>query len=255
MLSIAIATARNRSTRCRTILQRPLSTYYDSQSGIHVTRSNSISLHDITTGITNLDLSTASTATLQYQHATNLLDLETSAAADTVDGVSIDIVLSTFTANRTSVVELIGAAKSHQLSVRANLLSAFEATPNHVQLVAGILADAQADIICLCDTTGTLSSDEEDAADTLQEFFEAVTWLDVVGLPIVDRLALRLNANSNVDVVKMVALGGDWREMPMIRHWDTDEVGKVGMETALVRDILLEHGDRPDACRGGGASG
>ena len=68
-----------------------------------------------------------------------------------------------------------------------------------------------------------------------------------------DRIAIRLNRASNKEVVQMIAEGGDWREMPMIRHWDTCETGEHGLKTDLVRSVLLKHGERPDACRGGGS--
>ena len=227
-------------------LQRQhLSTYYDSQSGIHVTRNDNFQLHDINTFIT------------QDLHSTTTKQLTTVQPNDATTPASISIDISmTSTSNimfhhLKNQDKLIETIKSSGYC-KANLINCFEASPNDVQLIAAIIADAEVDVICLCDTSGKIPQDEEDAADLLQDYIEAVTWLDVVGVPLVDRIGLRLFPNENSqEIVKYIMQGGDWRELPMIRHWDVDEKGVIGLKTEDVKDVLLEI-DRPDACRGGG---
>jgi hypothetical protein len=230
------------TTTLRCIRRRLLSTYYDSQSGMHITRSHSFSLTDISTGIST-DLNAKTLNIFKSDRHT----------PTTNSGVSINIDMPFYNNNITDTVKLIQAAKSQHLQVKANIIDAFSASSSDIQSIAGVIADAEVDIITLCDTSGLLSQDIEDAADVLQDYFEAVTWLDVVGTPLVDRIAIRLNASSNKEVVQMIAEGGDWREMPMIRHWDTCETGEHGLKTELVRSVLLKYGERPDACRGGGS--
>ena len=227
-------------------LQRQhLSTYYDSQSGIHVTRNDNFQLHDINTFIT------------QDLHSTTTKQLTTVQPNDAITPASISIDISMTSTSNTmfhhlkNQDKLIETIKSSGYC-KANLINCFEASPNDVQLIAAIIADAEVDVICLCDTSGKIPQDEEDAADLLQDYIEAVTWLDVVGVPLVDRIGLRLFPNENSqEIVKYIMQGGDWRELPMIRHWDVDEKGVIGLKTEDVKDVLLEI-DRPDACRGGG---
>ena len=227
-------------------LQRQhLSTYYDSQSGIHVTRNDNFQLHDINTFIT------------QDLHSTTTKQLTTVQPNDAITPASISIDISMTSTSNTmfhhlkNQDKLIETIKSSGYC-KANLINCFEASPNDVQLIAAIIADAEVDVICLCDTSGKIPQDEEDAADLLQDYIEAVTWLDVVGVPLVDRIGLRLFPNENSqEIVKYIMQGGDWRELPMIRHWDVDEKGVIGLKTEDVKNVLLEI-DRPDACRGGG---
>ena len=206
--------------------------YYDSQSGIQVTRrSSDFSLHCTSTGVRTC---TTTNETTTFIPVTSLKDLRST--DEHVGGVSLEIPMTTFLEQRATLVELIKASKARDLLVRTTLLETFSCSPVDVQLAAGVIADANADVICLCDRDGCLQNgDTEEAVDVMQEILEAVTWLDVEGTPIVDRLALRLGGKKSkksssmeqqLELLRMVVMGGDDEMgivLPVIREFDIDD--------------------------------
>ena len=212
--------------------------YYDSQSGIQVTRGSDFSLHCTSTGVRT---NTRTNEKTTFIPVTSLKDLPST--DEQVGGVSLEITMTTFLEQRATLVELINASKARNLLVRTTLLETFSCSPVDVQLAAGVIADANADVICLCDRDGYLQNgDTEEAADVMQEILEAVTWLDVEGTPIVDRLALRLGGKEKskkskkskksssmeqqLELLRMVVMGGDddmGIVLPVIREFDIDD--------------------------------
>ena len=107
------------------------------------------------------------------------------------------------------------------------------------------MADANADVICLDDRSNVLLCDltedsYEEALDALQEMFESMAWLDVVGTPMVDRLALRFceaaesNGEAHKDIIRKIiraiVQGGDDEHgvvLPVVRQFETHHIENV----------------------------
>ena len=97
--------------------------YYDSQSGIQVTRGSDFSLHCTSTGVRT---NTRTNEKTTFIPVTSLKDLPST--DEQVGGVSLEITMTTFLEQRATLVELIKASNYLDISSLLELSSAKVAT-------------------------------------------------------------------------------------------------------------------------------
>lgn len=226
-----------RSLLRRTLQRRFSTTYYDSQSGEHVTIAQGVCLHALSSaarwepnehfrmlraaGLASVELhrktdleahvwGAPSDALIPYVRIADRLALDGVAQCRDYGwpphnnvGVVVTVPLcephSMAVAGSGPAVELARAARSAGLRMRVNILDAFgdEADPDpdpegDLQLIAAQLADEGCETIILDDRRGHLGTVADQAPERLERALEAITWCDVVGLPMSDRVGLRL---------------------------------------------------------------
>ena len=219
------------------VLRRFSSTYYDSQSGEHVTLAQGVHLHAVS-GAVRWDadvhfrmLRAAGLASVELHRKTDMEAHVWGAPSDVLvpfvriadrlalDGVAqcrdygwpphnnIGVVVAVplcepdtmAVSGSDPAIELARAAKAAGLRVRASLLDAFgaDADPDpdpegDLQLIAAQLADEGCEAIILDDRRNHLGTVAEEAPERLERALEAATWCDVVGVPMSERVGVRL---------------------------------------------------------------
>jgi hypothetical protein len=226
-------------------------TYYDSQSGTHVERNLDFHLYSSSA---SLDTNLSTGVSIPYHSIRTLQQLQQlpvdSSSSGSASGVTLDLDISTFHDHRTTIVELIAEAKAKKNTVvRINLLNVFRYEPQEIQTISGILFDTNVDVLVLDDQHAQvlcLDDDVEDALYLLQEMLESLTWLDVVGTPVLDRLCLCVDVNveRNRALVESVLNGGDEDlgiVLPVVRRWCGS--GQEMMKLLKERRRLDDDGD------------
>ena len=201
--------ARSGSVAGRKSRWMSTSSFYDSQSGRHITLDEWVRLYDLTAPATEL----ASVDSADDLPASGGVLLTLAARGTEVEG-------------RAEAVVIAQAAKARDMPVRALISNAFgceehgSTDPNVLQLVAAELADVGVDVITLGDQEVREGTTVAAAArlrshspatrvcahpppplscrsqgfgneDALEEAVEAICWNDVVGVPLSHRLGLR----------------------------------------------------------------
>ena len=155
--------------------------YYDSQSGLHVAFSDAVQIHaiavpphggrgssysglaSVTRKATAVDIATCGgatipTAQLTFSEVSTVEELD--AIADNQMHVAVDFNCAFPREAWGSSVGLVEAAKARELTVKTTLRHAFSVGTSKVQLAGVLLADAGGDIIMLCDAgDGALDED------------------------------------------------------------------------------------------------
>ncbi|KDO17396.1 hypothetical protein SPRG_17120 [Saprolegnia parasitica CBS 223.65] len=230
MLTALLRTGRRRAFGTTTTIEKtPLGTvtsYYDSQSGQHVRYSDAIQVHGLqlpapgVKGLASVTLTTpidvpAAVATHMYltsNVAPHALALGVSCAASRREW--------------DDAIAIAAAVTSLARPVKVTLLDPFAGNPYDVQLLGSLLADAGVTVL-------TLNTGSENDSDLLEEVFEALTWSDVVGLPMKQRIGLR---SLDSDLVSFAA------GSLAIKHYDVCFDGADAMTPAGLTDVLADAG-------------
>ncbi|OQR99777.1 hypothetical protein THRCLA_21790 [Thraustotheca clavata] len=220
-----------RTTSALKRFQRGLSTktsYYDSQSGQHVEYTNAIQIHALgdensptIEGLASLTIPSA--IKMHELLPKNILV----SSEDTSHGFNIALDVSC-TADRATWDAIIAkSAKAVELKkqVKITLLDALDASPYDVQLLGSLLADAGVNILTL--STG-ISTD----TDALEEVYEALTWSDVVGLPMKQRVGLRTAPEEAQELLEFAATTLE------IKHYDVCFKGNLAPTPAELTKLF-----------------
>ncbi|CAK4081753.1 unnamed protein product [Aphanomyces euteiches] len=220
--------------------------YYDSQSGQHVTYTDSVRVHGI------VDEATTAPSALEVRGLDSLEVSKESWLSPSIRQVlgedkpiyiksndatprgALAVDLSCESPRETWNDHLAQCAAATKLgfAVKAVLKNAFATNDVTIQLAGSLLADAGAHLIILDDTDNL--TDE----DNLLEAYEALTWCDVVGLPMKQRVGLRLSQDlSSPQELLQYALTDIH-----IRHFDVSVHGKQGLQPAALIDALNDAG-------------
>ncbi|KAF0686877.1 Aste57867_21351 [Aphanomyces stellatus] len=238
--------------------------YYDSQSGQHVTYTDAIHVHGILhqvpaapsdvgyghfngiAGLDSLAVSNASWFTPSLQDC--LIDTSKHVyVACSQDGpLAIDLPINGLRETWDPILARCAAASKRGLPIKATLKNAFASSDVTIQLAGSLLADAGASIITL--------DDVEDLADedTLLEAYEALTWCDVVGLPMKQRVGFRPASDATFleELLNQAAVELE------IKHFDVCVYGKEGPAAEDLVGVLdaagLAHGLHLKDAAGGG---
>lgn len=187
-----------------TSLRRRVS-YYDSQAGQHINYSEGVKVHGhAATDFVYSDL----------RRLTGLTSFQVPGVGEDVSQLSNEFTGPVFSSTPrdglhlaldfnpstprltwdTTIVSCANAKKNQQL-VKINLVGAGELDPIKVQLAASLFADAGCDYFFIC-TPGDVESSE-----LLEELWEALVGCDVAGVPMKQRLGLRLLCQEAPDEV------------------------------------------------------
>jgi hypothetical protein len=179
--------------------------YYDSQSGIHVSYSYDLKVHGLLpeeaavntswqlpihgvdavtlpVGKSDLDI-----AALEGFAIGSVFTQVTETMPGRVGAASIDLQVSAPRKEWDSAVSMCSAARSQGAKVKVNLLGSHEVDPGKVALAACLVADVGAEII-----TVEAAAESEDAEEDLSEMWEELVGCDIAGLPMQHRVGLRL---------------------------------------------------------------
>jgi len=250
--------------------RRLLSTYYDSQSGLHVSRVDGPRLHEIGPASAPDLLPLAASARLPSvalaaasasSQAESLLTAgvspflhagrDTASWADHLEtsaelglGLSLEVSCGAtpeldvrLASDRavSSAVALLETAAERSVPVRVGLLDALLPGAARVELLACKLADAGADVITLvCPADDAACGDD----DELEEILEGLVGSDVLGTPMADRVGLRTMCGDDgvAACERALALG--------VKHFDTSLSGGAAgpPHPATLARLLEEHG-------------
>lgn len=256
------------STRAARLLS---STYYDSQSGLHVSRVDGPRLHEIGPALAPdllplaaaarlpsvaLAATSASSPQADNLQAAGVLPFlhagrdpaawanHLKTCAELGAGLSLDVScgetpeLEVRLASDCAVSKacaLLETAVEHSVPVRVALLDALLPGAARVELLACKLADAGADVItlvCPADDVGCGDDDE------LEEIIEGLVGSDVLGTPMADRVGLRTMCGDGGAAAceRALALG--------VKHFDTSLCGDAAgpPHPATLARLLEEHG-------------
>ncbi|OQR83370.1 hypothetical protein ACHHYP_14785 [Achlya hypogyna] len=199
-----------------------ITSYYDSQSGQHVRYSDAIQIHCIgapAAGVRGLaSVTLPSPATLPATVAARIYLTSPLPAHD----VALSVSCTTGRESWDTVLAAASAATSAQRAVKVVLSDAMVANPYDVQLLGSLLADSGATVL-------TLDAGNESDTDVLEEVFEALTWSDVAGLPMKQRIGLRA---SDEGLLEFAVTG------LLVKHFDVCCTGTHGPRPATVAGIL-----------------
>ncbi|ETV70762.1 hypothetical protein H257_13848 [Aphanomyces astaci] len=202
--------------------------YYDSQSGQHVTYTDAIHIHglhfgsldEVTTSVQGLDSITATHAnikTLPLEHGKPVyLTYPPWTPSSSSPPLAVNLSCTSPREDWNDVLAQCAAATKLGLPIKATLAHAFASSDVTIQLAGSLLADAGVGIITLDDSVDQLADE-----DNLLEAFEALTWCDVVGLPMKQRIGFRGSAHTSEDLLLLAVQEHE------IKHFDVCLQGGV----------------------------
>ncbi|RHY29858.1 hypothetical protein DYB32_004798 [Aphanomyces invadans] len=209
-----LRTGLNRAAVSRTLKQLcrrhgTVVSYYDSQSGQHVTYTDAIHVHGLVFSppttikpTTALGLDSITVADPAWKDALVSLAhdkpiyLMYPPWTPSLSPLAVDLSCTSPREDWDDVLEKCTAASKLGLPVKATLTHAFASTDVTIQLAGSLLADAGVGIITLDDSVDKLADQ-----DNLLEAFEALTWCDVVGLPMKQRIGFRGSPLASEDLL------------------------------------------------------
>mmetsp|Transcript_35182 Transcript_35182/g.71717 ORF Transcript_35182/g.71717 Transcript_35182/m.71717 type:complete len:272 (+) Transcript_35182:49-864(+) len=187
-------------------------TYYDTQSGVHVTYSNFVMVHGLmpeesrgkdwrfqVKGLASATLPTK----MSMDEFRTTFDTRNTCPSDSVytpvegilestDAASIDLLVDLPRDQWDSPLSLCSAGQSQGSKVKVCLRNALEADPSEVSLAACLVADAGVELIMV-------EVQNECTEDDLEELWEELVGCDIAGLPMKNRIGLRLQCEDSSD--------------------------------------------------------
>jgi len=219
-------------------------TYYDSQSGLHITFSDEIKVHAsaqslplpaAVSGLASITLPRGQISVERAESKKTPIFVPTSSEADIQSahamGAHCSVVLDCSSARESWDETLAICASGHAagLQVKATLQGSLDVDPSKLVLAAELLADAGVEIIVL-----QVESDFDE--DDMAEAVEALVGSDVAGLPMKQRIGICILPESPdsklVDAIDFAAsnLG--------VKHLVTDFAGCLGPRPQEIKQVL-----------------
>lgn len=179
-------------------------TYYDSQSGMHVSYSDDVRVHLVCydhsmKGVDLSGIESITSPTFQDNptvQATQYIQLNSKAVLESPScHFAVDFVCSEQRENWNEALDFCaGARKTGSTQVKVCLVDAFAVDSMKLQLASSLLADAGVEILVLQASAGAIDTDD------LDEAMEACLYNDIAGLPMKQRIGLRVGCGSGSSI-------------------------------------------------------
>jgi hypothetical protein len=218
-----------------------ITSYYDSQSGHHVKYSDAIQIHGFLHaplephhvqngflhGVQGLDSITATSwKSSLLQLPMGIKTIYSCSADGGSQNTAISLSCKSPRASWDDAISLCMRTTNAGHLVKVTFQDVLSSDPLQVQLVTSLFADAGATIL-------TIQTDDGMDADFLEEMYEAVTWSDVVGLPMKQRICIQ---SSNKALLAFAAMS------LRIKHYDVCFQGRHGPLPETLVEVLSQSG-------------